>query len=124
MIFTFSQSQVQERENRSLNDTIITIMHLSDTSITDASPQGGYDSLRSFIERNLRHPLEDVMGSVFVELVINKDGSASDFKIKRGLCKKCDQNATEVLKKIPKWNPAKVKDIPVRQKLVLPVKLF
>ena len=84
---------------------------------------GGTDSLRSFIYRNLKYPrgVFEYEGRVFVEFIVNEDGSLTDLVVIRGLCDLCDRNAIEVLSKMPKWIPAKRKDRPVRSKFSLPI---
>jgi len=85
---------------------------------------GGFDSLRTFLKINLRCPKEAMHygGTVYVGFTIIEDGSATDFKILRGLCDICDKNAIDALGKMPKWIPGMVKEKPVRTRMVLPVK--
>ena len=94
--------------------------------ITDPMPsyQGGFDSLRTFIKRNLKYPsgTADYVGTVYVEFTIIEDGSATDFKIAKGLCETCDKNAIKILKKMPNWIPAMANDKPTRTRMILPIK--
>src|SRR5258705_7982000 len=80
---TSCQSKINEGDEKEI---------IIDQFEPQASFPGGYDSLRSFISRNLKHPNEDIEGVVFVGFTVNADGSTSDFEIKKGLCEKCDQN--------------------------------
>jgi hypothetical protein len=94
--------------------------------ITDPMPSypGGIDSLRTFIKRNLKYPkgTVDYVGIVYVSFLVKEDGSATEFKIVKGLCDPCDKNAIEALEKMPKWTPAMVNDKPTKTRMVLPVK--
>lgn len=94
--------------------------------VTDPMPSypGGFDSLRTFIKRNLKYPkgAADYVGTVYVAFTIIEDGSPTDFKIVKGLCETCNINAIETLKKMPNWIPAMVNDKPTRTRMVLPVK--
>lgn len=85
---------------------------------------GGLDSLKSFISKNLKYPYkrQDVEGKVFVQFVVNEDGSISDVNVIKGLCEPCDKNAIEVISKMPKWIPGKVQDKIVKTKMVIPIK--
>ncbi len=93
--------------------------------VADQMPRypGGLESLSAFIKSNLTYPkgATHYEGAVYVAFIINKDGSATEFKILRGLCDVCDKNAIEVLEKMPKWIPGTVKEKPVRTRMVLPV---
>ena len=62
-------------------------------------------------------------GKVFVEFVINKDGTIDDSTIKvvRGLNEYCDNEALRLMKECPAWIPATIKGQPVKQKFVIPI---
>jgi protein TonB len=85
--------------------------------------QGGFTSLKNFIKQNLKYPraIAEYEGSVFVEFIVNEDGSLTDFKIIKGLCNICDSNAIETLKKMPKWTPARVNNKAIKSKMIVPV---
>ncbi len=71
-----------------------------------------------FWQENFRHkgmPL--VNGRVFVDLIIERDGSVSDVIIIKGLHPVLDKEVKRVMKLLPKIVPAKYKGIPVRSKL-------
>jgi protein TonB len=84
---------------------------------------GGFDSFKNFIKQNLEYPraIAEYEGTVYVEFVVNEDGSLTDFKIIRGLCDICDNNAIETLKKMPTWIPARVDNKAIKSKIVIPV---
>jgi protein TonB len=84
---------------------------------------GGLDSLRTFIKLNLIRPraTAEYEGNVYVEFVVNEDGSLTSFKIIRGLCNICDSNAIETLKKMPKWIPAEGNNKAIKSKIIVPV---
>lgn len=109
----------QKSENPKTIDEVFTVVEES------ASPAGGYDSLIAFIGKNLKYPdesrKEGKEGKVFVEFVVNTDGSLSDFAIKKGVDAKLDKEALRVVKLLPLWNPGKQHGIAVRQQFVLPI---
>jgi periplasmic protein TonB len=94
--------------------------------VTNPMPSypGGIDSLRTFITKNLKYPKGrvDYVGVVYVGFTVREDGSATDFKVVKGLCDICDKNAIETLEKMPKWVPAILDNKPTRTRMILPVK--
>ena len=86
---------------------------------------GGSVAILDFISKNIRYP-EDAKeagrhGLVVCEFVINKDGSFSDFRIKRSVYPSLDQEAIRVIKSFPKWTPGTNNGEPVRVLYTLPV---
>ncbi len=92
-------------------------------AVPSASFPGGQDSLINFIKGNLKFPHVDgpISGKVFVQFIVNTDGSITDLKVLKGLCEQCDKNALEALSKMPKWTPAKKDGKPVKSRVIIPV---
>ena len=92
---------------------------------TQPQPQSGLKSFYEYIGANLKYPeqarKEGVQGKVFVEFVVDKDGKLIDVKAVKGIGAGCDQEAVRVIKEAPAWEPAKVVDMPVRVKMILPI---
>lgn len=90
-----------------------------------ASPVGGVESLGAFLSDNIMYPSESRRsgkeGTVFVEFVVNADGSLSDFKTLKGVDPDIDAEALRVAKLLPSWNPGKQDGKAVRQRFVLPI---
>jgi TonB family protein len=90
-----------------------------------AKPKDGMRAFYEHIARKLRYPAQarrlGIEGLVFVEFVIQTDGSISDVKIKKGIGGGCDQEAMNVIKSSPRWVPGKNKGVAVKQQLVLPI---
>ena len=86
---------------------------------------GGVDGIMSFISKNIRYPQDakdaGLQGIVICEFVINKDGSFSNMKVKRGVSPSLDQEAMRVIKSFPKWKPGTNGGKPVRVLYTLPV---
>jgi TonB family protein len=91
-----------------------------------ASPVGGITSFYEKLSAELRMPEEawakGIGGKVFVELIVEPDGTTSDHKVIKGIGLGCDEEAVRAVTavNIP-WNPAKQRGVPVRQRYVLPV---
>ncbi|HEY5745832.1 MAG TPA: M56 family metallopeptidase [Chryseolinea sp.] len=90
-----------------------------------ASPVGGYQSVATLMMNNMLYPAEARMkgieGTVFIAFVVNKDGSLSDFEIKKSVDPIIDKEALRVVQMLPAWTPGKQKGEIVRQQFVLPV---
>ncbi len=88
-------------------------------------PPGGLKAFYKFIGDNLTYPPQarraQVQGKVYIQFVINKDGSIGDIEILKGLGFGCDQEAIRVLEMSPKWNPGKQRGQPVRVRMSLPI---
>lgn len=85
---------------------------------------GGVEEMWAIIHNNLVCPsnFRCVDGSVFVAFTVNEDGSLSDFEIVRGLGSPFDERALDVVRQMPDWSPGLQNGLPVRTKMVLPIK--
>ncbi len=110
----FAQSEV------SVDDAVFVVVE------EQAEFPGGMDSMYAYIVKNLKYPElakeKGIEGRVFVQFVIEKDGSISNVKILRGIGGGCDEAAMEMVKNMPKWQPAKQRGKPVRCQFNLPIK--
>lgn len=90
-----------------------------------AAPKGGMQAFYEFVGKKLKYPAQarrmGVEGRVFVEFVINRDGSIVDVKAIKGIGAGCDEEAVRVVQSMPAWNPGKQRGKPVRQRMVLPI---
>ena len=81
--------------------------------------QDGYNSIIKFVQENIKFPAEakenNVHGRLMVSVVVEKDGSLSDIKIKKGLGYGLDEEIVRIIKMMPKWQPAQHKGKTVRQ---------
>ena len=91
-----------------------------------ASYTGGDEAMYRYLSQNLKYPAAakkaQIEGTVYVQFVVEKDGSLSDIKIMHGdLGGGCEEAAMEAIKNMPKWNPGTQKGKPVRSIFILPV---
>lgn len=81
--------------------------------------------MMSYLAENVKYPLvaaeNGVQGRVVVEFIVEKDGSLSDVKVKRGVDPSLDREAVRVVKSMPRWNPGKKDGQPVRVRFSVPV---
>lgn len=78
-----------------------------------------------WIARNVRYPVQamerGIQGKVYVQFVIEKDGSVSNIELLRGVHLLLNQEALQVVRTMPKWKPGKIKGEPVRCSYTLPI---
>jgi protein TonB len=88
-------------------------------------PKGGYKAFYDFVGQNLRYPPQarrmGIEGRVFVEFVVEKDGSLTDIKIVKGIGAGCDEEAMRVIASAPNWNPGKQRGREVRVRMIMPI---
>jgi hypothetical protein len=112
---------------------------------------GGQDSMFHFLGRNIKYPINaresQIEGTVWLEFIIEKDGSLTDIKVKRNIPPSIDtiqsfkadgtkgglkivtgqnmsisEEALRVVNMMPKWKAGKTKGKPVRSSYILPIK--
>ncbi len=81
---------------------------------------GGMTKFYKFIGDNFTAP-EDLTGKIFVQFVVEKDGSLTDIKILRDIGSGTGAEAIRVLKKCPKWAPGEQNGKKVRCTYQLPI---
>lgn len=89
------------------------------------TPKGGMAAFYEYVGKEFEYPRQarelNIEGKVFVQFVIEKDGSISGTQVVRGIGAGCDEEAIRVVKNSPKWMPGKQRGKPVRVRMVLPI---
>ncbi len=80
---------------------------------------GGEKAFHRFIYKNLRWPEEDVRGSVFVSVIIEKDGRLSHIRVIHST-EPMVSEALRIIKLSPKWIPAKYNGKAIRHRYITP----
>jgi protein TonB len=112
--------QPQEVEKEDPNEIFLVVEE-------SAAPVGGISAFYEYVGKKMqgKYPAQarrmGIEGKVFVEFVINKDGSIVDVRAMKGIGAGCDELAVKVVQEAPKWKPGKQRGKPVRQKMVLPI---
>ena len=87
---------------------------------------GGEAALLEYLGKNIQYPgparNARVQGMVILKFVVEKDGSVGEVQILRGLGFGLDEEATRVVKSLPKFAPAENNGVPARFWFQLPVK--
>jgi periplasmic protein TonB len=86
---------------------------------------GGAAGFAKYVQKNYRTPEveEDLKGRVFVEFVVEKDGSLTDIKVIRDLGFGTGAEAIRMLKSAPKWKPGVQNGKTIRVRYSLPIML-
>lgn len=104
------------------------IVFVSAYSVVEKMPEfpGGFNALFKYLAMNIRYPPlalnSGIQGRVFINFVVESDGSISNVRLLRGIGGGCDSEALRVVRKMPKWIPGVQKGKPVRVSYNLPVK--
>jgi hypothetical protein len=95
------------------------------TSVNEPKFPGGIEKFYMFVGQNFKIPEEfekqKADGKIYMEFMIEKDGSLSDFKVTKDLGYGIGDEAIRVLKLSPKWIPATENGKPIRVSYSLPI---
>jgi len=87
--------------------------------------KGGEDKMSKFIQRHVKYPMKSyekgISGKVYVNFIVNKDGSLSDVNVLRGVNLEYDHEAIRLVRSMPKWNPGYQDGDFIRVAYVLPI---
>lgn len=90
-----------------------------------AAPRDGLAAFYKDISQRIIYPAParrmGIEGKVFVEFVVERDGSLTQFQVVKGIGAGCDEEAVRVVREAPSWVPGKQRGKPVRQRMVLPI---
>ena len=86
---------------------------------------GGDKGFHQFIADNVKYPAEakekGIRGIVYVNFIVEPDGSVSDIKVLRGIGSGCDEEAVRVVESMPKFKPGMQNGEAVRVSYTVPV---
>lgn len=91
----------------------------------EAGFPGGDAAMKKFLAENIKYPeiameLGD-QGRVYVEFVVNRDGSIEQVKILKGVSGEIDSEARRVVNDMPQWAPAELNGEKVRARCRIPI---
>lgn len=93
-------------------------------TFVEQMPEYSGDPL-AFVRQHIVYPEsalhERVEGKVYVQFVVEADGTLTNAKVLRGLSADCDKEALRVISEMPRWKPGKQNGRPVRVYFNLPV---
>ncbi len=86
---------------------------------------GGEQAMQKFLKSTVRYPEQAIMsgeqGKVWVEFVIEKDGSISNISIYESVSPSLDKESLRVVGLMPKWKPGVHNGEVVRTKMKVPI---
>ena len=86
---------------------------------------GGMPAFYQFVSKNMKYPNTarrmGIEGKVFVQFVVDKDGTITEVQAIKGIGAGCDEEAVRVLKSSPKWSPGKQRGKSVKVRMILPI---
>lgn len=86
---------------------------------------GGNGEFLKWVGERLKYPSKaadaNVQGKVFIQFVIEKDGSITDITVLKGIGFGADEEAVRIVGSAPKWSPGKQRGKPVRLRMILPI---
>ncbi len=97
-------------------------------TVVESMPEypGGPEEMMRFIAQNIKYPPiareSGIQGRVFVNFVVEPNGSVSNVKVLRGIGGGCDEEAIRVVQSMPKWTPGRQRGKAVRVSFNLPVR--
>lgn len=84
---------------------------------------GGMEKLQRFIQENLKQPRgTKKSGTVTVGFTVNKKGEVANVEVINSLGRAFDTEAVRVISSMPKWEPSRLGDRPVKSKLEVHVR--
>lgn len=87
--------------------------------------QGGMAKMYEYLHKNTKYPDMEfdagIQGKVYIEFVVEKDGSVEDVKVRRGVSPGLDKEALRAVKSMPKWSPGKMNGKAVKVRFTIPV---
>jgi protein TonB len=90
-----------------------------------ATPGGGFKGFYQFVGETIQYPVQakriGIDGKVYVQFIVNRDGTLSDVRILKGIGGGCDEEAVRVVRSSPPWTPAQQAGRTVRQRFTLPI---
>ncbi|MBR4199431.1 MAG: energy transducer TonB [Bacteroidales bacterium] len=103
------------------DEVFISVGGIEDTPIFP----GGDKAMYEFLAKNLKYPQaakdSNIQGTVYVQFVVEKDGSIVESKVLRDIGGGCGKEALRVVKLMPKWIPRKQGGKQVRSEFTLPI---
>lgn len=82
-------------------------------------------NIYQWIAKNVKYPAiaikNGIQGKVYVQFIIEKDGSITDIKIQKGIDPSLDKEALRVVETMPAWKPGKQRGQVVRVAYTLPI---
>ena len=124
------ENEIEIEDTESDEDEAIEIIEEDDDEVfmvVERMPEfpGGDLGLMKYIQKNIKYPPiakeYNITGKVYVQFIVEKDGSVTNVKVVRGVDKNLDAEAVRVVKSLPKYKPGKQRGKAVRVMFTIPI---
>ena len=109
----------------SAEDKMITSVTSKDEVVQMPQYIGGESSMTNFILSNVKYPSlareKNIQGTVYVKMIIAKDGTVHETTLKNSVYPDIDQEALNVVSKMPNWTPGTINGEPVEMSVTIPI---
>ena len=130
MVFFACSGPVQKDEIDTSSQSVEKVHSGEDETFTvvEIAPvfPGGMEKLFQYLANNIEYPQvakeKGIEGRVFVNFIVDNDGSIDSVKVLRGIGSGCDEEAVRVVSAMPKWKPGMQRGKPVRVSYNIPIK--
>ena len=86
---------------------------------------GGISAFYKYVGKNMKYPKQarrmGIEGKVYVQFVVDKDGSVTEVRAVKGIGAGCDEEAERVLKAAQKFKPGKQRGRAVKVRMMMPI---
>lgn len=87
---------------------------------------GGMERMYKLIQNNMKYPKKARRngdeGTVYVQFIVEADGSLSGIEIAKGVSDEIDQESMRMVRSMPSWKPGRVRGRLVKSIFILPIK--
>ena len=91
-------------------------------SYVDIQPHTIREKIKVMLDHFVHHTAKKIEGKVFVQFIVNHDGTLSDIEVIRGIGEGCDEEAIRVIELTDKmWVPGKHEEKIVKTRMVVPI---
>ena len=119
LLFGILSSAAVAQKDTVVGEKVYTVVQMS------PSFPGGSEAFCRFINNTIRYPVEarehGTQGKVIVSFIVEKDGTLTNFSLRKNIEDGLGEEAIRVMKLSPKWKPGKQDDSPVRVAFNVPV---
>ncbi|MEI6141125.1 MAG: M56 family metallopeptidase [Mariniphaga sp.] len=128
--FDYSESLPQEKKQTTSQKKDVQISEQTQDQVfvvVEQMPEfpGGEQALREFIAKEVKYPDDaikaKIVGKVFVNFVVSKEGKVINPKVVRGVSPSLDAEALRVVKILPIWKPGQQKGVNVAVSYTIPI---
>lgn len=115
----------KDGQTNKINDLTVSEDGVFSVVEESAEPMGGMTEFYKVIASEIKYPAEarakGIEGRVFVEFIVDTDGSVYGAHVLKGIGAGCDEEAARVVALSPAWIPGKQSGQIVKQRMVIPI---